>query len=464
MEKQFTKAFVIFLFFLISLQIVCAACSHYAYLSHGTIDGKYYASILASCDDIAMENVKVTVSDSKGKVTEGVTNKNGEFLFNPQRPGTYFFDIEFLIDGNKINTDRKVVYKIKPTIIVNRTGNNYLICSEQNLDQFEIEDAGKLAIIKQVEGCAYYTTDSNRFLIKTPETDVLEASEMEAGMFIRAVYPETVLSGKSFSIALYDNSMPLQGANVEIAGTRKITDSKGIVAFILKTPTSYEIKAWKKELGEFNGKINVVSELARLEVSNPAEVKPLEVFSVEVKSSGQPLSNALVSVGGAKKLTDKDGIARFAFADKGNYTIVVSKEGFESSVSTIKIFAEEKRLEEFIVSMPAQAYEDKGFVVTVSSKKGAVKDAIVRIGDKSFSTDNVGKATVSGIPAGTYSVYVEKEGFKTTQRKIEIISLGEPEQAKPLPAEFYYAALGIALFVFAFGVFRFWQKRRLRYL
>lgn len=459
--KRFFHIFLLLAFLL--PPSVWAACTPSTYLSHGLIEGKYYVSILASCDNVAMADVKVTVYDKKGMLTDGKTNKSGEFLFNLPKPGGYFFNIEFPGDGNKIVTDRKVVYRAKPNIFVTRKGNNYTICSEQNFGQFEIENKGKIEIVRQIEGCATYTTDSNRFVIKTPETDAFDASETEAGMFIKASYPEKVLSNQAFFVKLYDNSQPLQGAYVEIAGTKKTTDSKGIVSFILKTPTSYKIRAWKPGLEEFNGEIIVVSELERLEVSHPAEAKPLEVFSVEVKSSGQPVSDAIVSVGGIKKLTDDDGIAKFAFAEKGNYIVTVSKEGFEGKVSSIKVFAEEKKIQELIVSMPKQAYEDRGFVVKVSSEKGPLAGASIKIADKTFTTNNKGEATITGIPAGTYAVSIEKEGFKIAKREIEIIKFIEPEPEQ-LPNEIYYAAIGIALFVLVFGAFRLWQKRRRRYL
>jgi hypothetical protein len=411
-----------------------------------------------------MPGTTIKVYDSKGLVMEEKTNKNGEFIFYPPKPDAYFFDAEFEIDSETIITDTKVVYRKKPNIIVARRDNTYTICADAEIEQFTILDGNRFLILEQKEGCATYSTDSNVFTIKTPEKGYLDETETKAGLLIDAEYPEQVLVGRAFAVTAYDNSQAMKGAYVELAGTQKTTDAKGRATFVLKTPTIYTLKIWKPGFVEFYGKIKAVAELERFEVSHPEEVKPLEAFEVKVYHQGAPVSNALVSVDGIKKLTDEQGIAKFALADAGNYAIIVSKEGFENYGGALKVFLEEKKLEELFVSAPKEAYENKEFLVIVSTKGGRVSDAKVKIADKEFLTDEKGEAKISDIPAGSYKILVEKEGFKSAEFNINILPIPKVEPPKPLPKELYYIALGIALTILGVGLARWWLKRRRRYL
>ncbi|MEM4662562.1 MAG: hypothetical protein QXM75_00905, partial [Candidatus Diapherotrites archaeon] len=301
----------------------------FAYLNNGFVDGKYQISILVSSNGKGVPNARITVQDSKGLLLEQRTNKNGDFFFNPTKTDNYFMIICIDSNGAESCTDRKVVYMQEPNITITRRGSTYTICSNYDFGQFEIVDLNRLNIVQQTEGCGRYSTDSERFLVRTAEHGLLEPIEIEAGRFVKVQYPEKVLVDNPFYVYVYENSIPLQDARVEIGGISKITDSKGVVSYVLKTATTYDVKASKEGLLPFNGKITAVSEWERFNVSHPEKVKPLEVFEVKVSYQDQPVSNAVVSVGNIKKPTDAEGKAAFAIADKGSYLITVEKEGFE---------------------------------------------------------------------------------------------------------------------------------------
>ncbi|MEM4598455.1 MAG: carboxypeptidase-like regulatory domain-containing protein [Candidatus Diapherotrites archaeon] len=457
--------FFIFLLILANTAFVFSDSGLFAYLNHGYVDGKYVVWLLASYSGNGYPNAKVTVNDSKGIFIEQNVNKNGEFFFYPNKADIYFISICFDLNGSESCTDRKVVYNPTPSILITRRGSNYTICSAYDFGQFEVEDLNKLIIIQQKEGCAKYSTDSERFKVKTAESGLFEATEIEAGRFVIAKYPEKVVVGKPFNVQVFENSISLQGAYVEIAGEKKVTDSKGIASFVLKAATSYEVKAYKEGLQPFAGKVLAVSEFERFELSHSKEAKPLEVFEVLVKHNGEAVEGAVVSVGNTKKPTDSEGKAAFAIADKGAYVISVEKDGFEKRISSITILPEEKKVDSFIVSMPTKIYSTQDLHVVVNSKSGRrVPEAKVIIGDKEATTNIKGEAVISGLTPGNYLVIFKKDGFEDLNKNLEVAKFEEAEPPKPLPLEFFYVAGGISVSVLGIGLFRFWQKRRRRYL
>ncbi|MCX8190302.1 MAG: hypothetical protein N3F05_03705 [Candidatus Diapherotrites archaeon] len=456
---------LIFLLLIANICFVYSQTNVHAYLNHGYVDGKYQISILASESGKGFPNAIVKVYDNKGILIEQKVNNNGDFFFYPTKPDSYFMNVCFDINGNEFCTDKKVLYNPAPNILITRRGSNYTICSEYDFGQFEIEDLNKLIIVPQKEGCAKYSTDSERFRVKTAETGIFEPIEKEAGRFVIAKHPEKVLVGKPFYVLVYENSIPLQGAYVEIAGEKKIADAKGVVSFVLKTATEYQIKAYKDGLQPFSGKIKVVSELDRFEVSHPEKVKPLEVFEVVVKHNGEAVSGAVVSVGSTKKPTDADGKATFAISDKGGYVISVEKEGFEKKISSINVLSGETEVDYFIVSMPDKIYSNQQLKVVVNSKSGKrVSEAKVIIGDREETTNIKGELVLSGLAPGNYLVLFKKEGFADLNKNLTVAKFEEQNQPEPLPKEFFYVAGGISIGIFSIGLFKWWQKRRRRYL
>ena len=135
---------------------------------------------------------------------------------------------------------------------------------------------------------------------------------------------------------------------------------------------------------------------------------------------GSPIAGATVSGGTRTVLTDVVGQYTINDVPPGSYQIVASKEGYESSSSTVTVLSESVIVVNFSLNEVILSGSITGSV-TDAEDGSPIAGATVSGGTRTVTTDASGEYTIADVPAGTYEVTVSKSGYESASLMVTVV-------------------------------------------
>jgi uncharacterized membrane protein len=136
---------------------------------------------------------------------------------------------------------------------------------------------------------------------------------------------------------------------------------------------------------------------------------------------GSPVSAVRVSDGTRYDFTDPYGNYAIDGVPPGDYQVVASKDGYESSSLTVTVLEGNTAVADFYLNE----------IVVPGSIIGKVADAedgspilgaVVSDGTRTTTTDASGEYTIADVPPGTYEVTAGKSGYESSSSTVDVLS------------------------------------------
>jgi uncharacterized membrane protein len=218
---------------------------------------------------------------------------------------------------------------------------------------------------------------------------------------------------------------PIVGATVSDGNGTALTDALGSYTIGNVTPGTYQVTASKLgyqssswTVGVLQGAI-AVANFSLSQIILPGSI----TGSITNAKDGSPIVGAAVSDGTGTATTDATGKYTIADVPPGTYQIVASKEGYETSSSTVSVLQGTTAVANFSLSQIILPGRITGSVT--NAKNGSpIVGAAVTDGTRTATTDATGKYTIANVPPGTYHVTASKEGSVSVTSAVTVVSGG----------------------------------------
>jgi thermitase len=133
------------------------------------------------------------------------------------------------------------------------------------------------------------------------------------------------------------------------------------------------------------------------------------------------IPGAQVTDGTRTALTDASGIYTIDDIPPGNYQVVASKEGYETSSLTVNVVSGATATADFSLSELILPGSVTGLVIDVDDGLPIV-GAAVSDGTRTTTTDASGEYIIAGVPAGSYEVIASKSGYESSSLTVDVMS------------------------------------------
>ena len=186
-------------------------------------------------------------------------------------------------------------------------------------------------------------------------------------------------------------------------------------------------------------------------------------------STGNPIDGAQVSANGYSDVTDANGLYNITNVPIGIYTVTASKDGFHSSSQTdVSVIAKQTTSLDFSLT-PLPTTGNIAGIVTDATTGNPIDGANVTVADYFDITDATGHYNITNVPAGTYTVTANKDGYQSSSSTNVVIVAGEtttvnfelePTPTSNLPEILLYAAIIIIAIAVIAGIAVYLRKTR----
>jgi S-layer protein (TIGR01567 family) len=166
-----------------------------------------------------------------------------------------------------------------------------------------------------------------------------------------------------------------------------------------------------------------IGSIAALKIELPESLIVDEEIVITVTADGSPVEGAQVQFAGENLgLTDSDGKVTITSEEAGTFTIIASKENYDSASEDIRILTEaEAEKDPLKIEMPDKVEPGEDVVIKVTYKGDAIEGAsITWDGDYIDDTDETGSLTYTAEDEGIYTVTANKGGYLEGSEEIEV--------------------------------------------
>jgi S-layer protein (TIGR01567 family) len=166
-----------------------------------------------------------------------------------------------------------------------------------------------------------------------------------------------------------------------------------------------------------------IGSIAALKIELPESLVVGEEIVITITADGSPVEGAQVQFAGENLgLTDSDGKVTITSEEAGTFTIIASKENYDSASEDIRILTEaEAEKDPLKIEMPDKVEPEEDVVIKVTYKGDAIEGASVSWdGDYIGDTDETGSLTYTAEDEGTYTVTANKGGYLEGSEEIEV--------------------------------------------
>lgn len=186
-------------------------------------------------------------------------------------------------------------------------------------------------------------------------------------------------------------------------------------------------------------------------------------------STGNPIDGAQVSANGYSDVTDANGLYNITNVPIGTYTVTASKDGFHSSSRTdISVITKQTTSLDFSLT-PLPTTGNIAGIVTDASTGNPIDGANVTVADYFDITDETGHYNITNVPAGTYTVTANKDGYQSSSSTNVVVVAREtitvdfelePTPTSNLSDILLYAAIIIIAIAVIAGIAVYLRKTR----
>jgi protocatechuate 3,4-dioxygenase beta subunit len=251
---------------------------------------------------------------------------------------------------------------------------------------------------------------------------VLQATTAVANFSLSQIILPGSITG---SVTDAKDGSPIVGATVSDSVRTATTDATGKYTIADVPPGTYQVVASKQGYQSSSLTVNVLSgatALANLSLSQiilPGSI----TGSVTDAKDGSPIVGATVSDSVRTATTDATGTYTIANVPPGSYQVTASKEGYQSSSSTVGVLQGATAVANFSLSQIILPGRITGTVT--SAKDGSpLVGATVSDSIRTATTDATGKYTIANVLPGTYQVVASKEGYQNSSLTVNVFSGG----------------------------------------
>jgi thermitase len=235
-----------------------------------------------------------------------------------------------------------------------------------------------------------------------------------------------VLPGRiSGQVTDAQNGSPIVGAAVSDGTRTTTTDTAGTYAIVDVPPGAYQVIASREGYQSSSLTVTVLSgTTGAANFSLSQIIVPGSITgSVIDARDGLPIVGTTVSDGTRTALTDGAGTYTINSVPPGSCQVVASKEGYETSSSTVNVLQGTTALANFSLSQIIVPGSISGSVT--SAKDGSpIVGAMVSDGTRTTTTDATGRYTIVNLPAGAYQVTASKAGYHSSSLTVSVLSGG----------------------------------------
>lgn len=226
-----------------------------------------------------------------------------------------------------------------------------------------------------------------------------------------------VLNEHTLTIVVKEGATAVKGATVRLeSGEEKVTKGDGKAQFKV-LDGEYTVKVSKIGYDAVEKVVTVAGgneeETIEIKASISPEVLRVVTISVADAVTNESLSKAEVKIVGATPKQHEGNVWVYELK-KGEYSYVVSCEGYEKHVAVLRV--EQQNLAE-TVKLIRGKNEKFTVTVTVASSGSPVEGANVEIGGQTaISTEK--NVTKFSLESGVYTVKVSKEGYASVEQEV----------------------------------------------
>jgi hypothetical protein len=166
-----------------------------------------------------------------------------------------------------------------------------------------------------------------------------------------------------------------------------------------------------------------IGSIAALKIELPESLIINEDIVITITADGDPVEGAQVQFAGENLgLTDSDGKVTIRSEEAGTFTIIATKENYDSASREIRILTEsEADMDPLEIEMPDTVEPGEDVVIKVSYKGDDIENASISWdGDYIGDTDETGSLTYTAEDEGTYTVTANKDGYLEGSEEIEV--------------------------------------------
>ncbi|MBC8175978.1 MAG: carboxypeptidase regulatory-like domain-containing protein, partial [Deltaproteobacteria bacterium] len=218
-----------------------------------------------------------------------------------------------------------------------------------------------------------------------------------------------------------DTGSPVGDARVSIGSTEVRTDSNGHFDLNGISAGTQQIHAQKTGYESYSASLEVkAGETVFHDITmTPKPTTGTVRGSVTNKDTGDPIENALVSIGSTQTYTDSDGAYQLTGIASGTQTVTASHSGYENYSGSVEAVAGETVFNDFSMTLKPTTGTVMGRVTDKDTGSG-LEDAVVYISSKKTQTDSRGDYEITGAKAGTRLEISLKTGFENYFASTEV--------------------------------------------
>jgi hypothetical protein len=224
------------------------------------------------------------------------------------------------------------------------------------------------------------------------------------------------------TVVVTDNNTPIKGAEVYLGITKRITNVNGMVTYkALSSTGNVIIKIITNGYYNFYDTIDITYDDDTLK----AALQQIPDVTFVVKSDGQVVEGATVSLNNTLLKTNTDGNVTFANISAGEWVYSIEKTGLEPLTDTLLVGANDTLIEVSMLAIP-----DLELIVTDGTLP--LTNAKVAINGINKLVDENGKARFTDIGMGSHIVTITCTNYITLTDTIEISSHSDVSVAEVL--------------------------------
>jgi hypothetical protein len=224
-------------------------------------------------------------------------------------------------------------------------------------------------------------------------------------------------------------TLALEEAKIVINGITLVTDENGQATIALEDGKyDYEVSAvgyYKKEGSVTVDGADILSETVEMKPEIKKRNVTFKVFDVDEEK----LQDATVTIGEVEKITDKDGEARFEL-EAGEYTYVVSKEGYDDEDGTVTVEENMDKIEIVIMKVsttPLGDWYDEFKLGHKGQSWSEYKEKVCEAVGIEYTGNNTSVTPATFIlkaTSGSEFVIVTSDDYTTKEELVEVFEAG----------------------------------------